>query len=179
MQFKTKLLFFDTISSTHEYAKLHADKFDPKELTCIRAYIQTAGVGQLERSWISLPGNLLISYVVKVAHQPYPDAANFLSLCLYKVISSKDRSIFFKEPNDLYFENKKFAGVLCHQSGDRLILSFGINTDLAPTEFGTLHLDSEELFMAIDLFLSEQIPLYLSQGFSFFDKEWKGVSRLS
>ena len=146
MQFKRKLLFFDTIDSTHAYAKSVSHLTDPDSLTCIRASIQSRGVGQQERPWISLEGNLLVSYIVKIPPNLYPESANFLSLCLYQAIDLKGRHVCFKEPNDLFFEGKKCAGFLCHQVNDRLILSYGLNTAIAPEGFSALQLDTEELF---------------------------------
>jgi biotin-(acetyl-CoA carboxylase) ligase len=177
VQFKRKLLFFDTIDSTHEYAKSVCHLTDPNSLTCIRAYTQTRGVGQQERPWISLEGNLLASYIVKIPPNLYPESANFLSLCLYQAIDLKGRHVCFKEPNDLFFEGKKCAGFLCHQVNDRLILSYGLNTALAPTGFSALEVDTEELFQEIDNNIYTWIPTFLQKGFTPFRQEWETVRR--
>ncbi|NDD99081.1 hypothetical protein EB008_02155 [bacterium] len=177
MTLNRKLLFFETIDSTHEYAKLHANLFDPASLTCLRAYSQTKGRGQNDRTWISLEGNLFVTYVVKIPPRVYPEAANFLALCLYLTIRHEGKKVLFKEPNDLYFEGKKCAGFLCHQTGDRLILSYGLNTQSAPEEFSALRVDTEKFFRHLDTLIFEQIPTFLNQGFSPFANEWNKVER--
>jgi biotin-(acetyl-CoA carboxylase) ligase len=179
MTFKRKLLFFETIESTHEYAKENALFFDPDSLTCIRAYEQTHGIGQNERVWISLKGNLLVSYVVKIPPNVYPESANFLSLCLYQAIDLKGKHVLFKEPNDLYYEGKKCAGFLCHQAADRLILSFGLNTIKAPEGFSAIGFDTEEIFKEIDNNIFSWIPTFLKKGFSPFEEEWNKVRRFT
>ncbi len=175
MSFNRKLLFFDSIESTHLYAIENSSHFSPDSLTCIRAYTQNAGIGRNDRSWISLPGNLLVSYVVKIPATAYPESANFLALCLYQALNLKIRNLLFKEPNDLYYEGKKCAGFLCHQSGDRLILSFGLNTVDAPEGFSTLKLDTEELFHEIDNNIYTWIPTFLREGFTPFKEEWEKI----
>jgi BirA family biotin operon repressor/biotin-[acetyl-CoA-carboxylase] ligase len=175
MTLNRKLLFFETIDSTHEYAKLHADLFDPNALTCLRAHTQTKGRGQNDRTWLSLKGNLFVSYVVKIPPRVYPESANFLALCLYLTIRKEGKKVLFKEPNDLYFEGKKCAGFLCHQVGDRLILSYGLNTQHAPEEFSALELETEKIFRQLDTMILEQIPRFLKQGFSPFTNEWNKV----
>jgi biotin-(acetyl-CoA carboxylase) ligase len=178
MSLNYKLLFFDSLHSTHEYARLHADQFAPDTLTCVRTHLQSNGIGQQGRSWISLPGNLFVTYIVSIPASTYPDAANFLSLCLYKTISTMNKSLLFKEPNDLYLEGQKCAGVLCHQQGDRLILSYGLNTEVAPPGFSALHLNTEELFPKIDHTIRTLLPYFLTSKFESFLKEWQSVPRL-
>lgn len=177
MTLNRKLLFFDTIDSTHNYAIHHARLFDPSVLTCIRAYEQTQGQGQRDRSWISLKGNLLISYVVKIPSQVYPESANFLALILYQVLHKAGRDVYFKAPNDLYFVGKKCAGFLCHQAEDRLVLSYGLNTKYAPEGFTALDLDTENIFLQIDTAIFESLPLFLIEGFCPFFEEWAQVKR--
>lgn len=177
MQFKRKLLFFDTIESTHEYAKSICHLTDPFALTCIRTFSQTNGIGQHERPWISLQNNLLVSYIVKIPKNFYSESANFLSLCLYQAIDLKGKHVFFKEPNDLFFEGKKCAGFLCHQVDDWLILSYGLNTAIAPAGFSALGCVTEELFQEIDNNIYTWIPTFLQKGFAPFQEEWQLLRR--
>jgi len=177
MTLKRKLLFFDTIDSTHEFAKNELPHFDPEVITCVRARTQTSGVGQSEKKWVSIKGNLFVTYVLKVPGKVYPDAANFLSFCIYKVLETNNKEVYFKDPNDLYYNKKKCAGVLCHQVGDWLILSYGLNTIEAPELFSAIHVDTEKMFKEIDSFIFLEIKTFLADGFSPFQKEWAQLRR--
>jgi BirA family biotin operon repressor/biotin-[acetyl-CoA-carboxylase] ligase len=177
MTLKRKLLFFDTIDSTHAFAKKELSSFDPDVITCIRARTQTSGVGQNERKWVSIKGNLFVTYVLKVPGKVYPDAANFLSFCIYKTLETNKKEVYFKEPNDLYYNKKKCAGVLCHQAGDWLILSYGLNTIEAPELFSALDVDTEKMFKEIDSFLFLEIKTFLAEGLTPFQKEWGQLRR--
>ncbi len=107
-----------------------------KELTTVVASYQTAGRGQRGNDWESEAGqNLLFSTVL------YPSflevrqqflLAQIASLAVKEVLSSFTSGITIKWPNDIYWREKKIAGMLIEHdlSGQflqRSIIGIGIN----------------------------------------------------
>jgi BirA family biotin operon repressor/biotin-[acetyl-CoA-carboxylase] ligase len=177
MLFTSKFIFFNSIESTHDFAIQHASHFDPNHLICIQAAEQTKGKGQFDRPWLSPKGNLFITYVVKKPMQDIEKSANFIALCVYNALELKNCSVMFKEPNDLYIYGKKCAGFLCHIVDDRLIMSFGLNTQVAPADFGSVRLENAEIFHEIHQQVVSFVPAFIQTGFQTFEQEWKKVLR--
>lgn len=117
--------------------------------TWIMAKRQTAGRGRRGRGWISPPGNLAASLVLRPGGLPSWAAlrsflaanALFETLALYA-----DRShLSLKWPNDVLLENRKVAGILLESAGrgtsiDWLVIGFGVNLIHTPevTEEGAM-----------------------------------------
>jgi biotin-(acetyl-CoA carboxylase) ligase len=58
------ILTFDSIDSTNNYLKIHADSLP--HFTIVRARFQHAGRGQLMRQWQSNPNeNILVSFLLR------------------------------------------------------------------------------------------------------------------
>jgi BirA family biotin operon repressor/biotin-[acetyl-CoA-carboxylase] ligase len=98
---------------------------------------QTAGRGQFERKWLSENGGLYFSVLLepdfkflqpKVLVQSF--ANHFISYCL----NNYGIKLWLKEPNDVYYEDKKLVGILTENSflGNSLeycIMGIGINVN--------------------------------------------------
>jgi BirA family transcriptional regulator, biotin operon repressor / biotin---[acetyl-CoA-carboxylase] ligase len=131
----------DRVDSTNEEAKRRARQGAPdKTLVC--AAVQTAGRGRGGRAWISPPGNLYLSLVLR------PDcparraaelgfvAAVALGAALRDIAA--DLPVVFKWPNDVLLRGRKLAGILIEADGqaagalDWLVLGVGVNVDSHP-----------------------------------------------
>ena len=107
----------------------------------LRAERQTAGRGRQGRDWVSPPGNLYASTLVRL--RPGDPAAPTLALvagvALAEVIAAKllaERAIgvettggalYLKWPNDLLIGGEKLSGVLLERAGDAVVIGFGVN----------------------------------------------------
>jgi len=128
-------MYIEQIDSTNTYLKQH-----PEEDEVYTSY-QTAGRGQAGNSWESEKGkNLLLSIRL---HPHRIEVANQWKICmqvsvaLWQVVAEyiTDRKMLtIKWPNDLYYEDKKLAGVLIeHQlTGNYIaesIVGIGLNVN--------------------------------------------------
>ena len=141
----------DQISSTNDWlmTRMLSQKFH--EGTVVLASIQTNGKGQRGSKWFSqLYKSLTFSVLFKPSFLS-PMHAFDLSICVALALSdslNKFRSGFkIKWPNDIYFEDKKIAGVLIENQMSRsvyqnAVVGIGLNVN-------ELHFD--ELSNAISL----------------------------
>lgn len=127
------ILTFDSIDSTNNYLKLHAD--DLPHFSIVRARYQHAGRGQFMRQWQSNPNeNILVSLLLKTFK---PDTTvkkietNLIEICrsFFKYYGVE---VTHKLPNDLLVDQQKISGMLIEtkQEGNALkqvILGVGLN----------------------------------------------------
>lgn len=130
-------MFIETINSTNDYLKQHPDE------TVVRTAFQTAGRGQQGNGWESERGqNLLFSTRLKTSLPADEQWSinRMVSLALWRAVASytmynvqctKDK-LTIKWPNDLYWGDKKLAGILIEHtlSGGRIadsIVGIGLN----------------------------------------------------
>ena len=104
----------------------------------LRAESQTGGRGRAGRSWLSPPGNLYASTIVRL-RQGDPDAATLAltaSVALEEVASAYagPGKLQLKWPNDLMAGHAKLAGILLERVGDAVVIGFGVNLAHHPTD---------------------------------------------
>ncbi|MEJ0016865.1 MAG: biotin--[acetyl-CoA-carboxylase] ligase [Acetobacteraceae bacterium] len=127
---------YTRIGSTNDEAQRLAEE-GAADGTVVHADEQTAGRGRLTRRWLSPPGNLYLSIVLR------PDVAATRSMELgfvaaLAVADAVDALLpptvraRLKWPNDVLANDGKIAGILVERSGDALILGIGINVLEAP-----------------------------------------------
>lgn len=109
----------DTCDSTNNYLKLLKAKEEVGDKTAIMTEFQTHGRGQQTNTWQSNPGeNILVSCFVKlklVADQYF--MLNILtSLAILRTLKSFGVEAKIKWPNDIYYRDKKIAGILIENS---------------------------------------------------------------
>jgi len=101
------------------------------EGTWLRAASQTSGRGRLERTWLSPPGNLYASTIVRpLAGDPgAPTLALVAAVALEEVASAYAGTgkLQLKWPNDLMAGQAKLAGILLERGGDAVVIGFGVN----------------------------------------------------
>ena len=134
-----RILYYPELGSTMDEAARLARE-DAEEGTVVIAEIQSAGRGRQGRSWVSRPGNLLVSVLFRppVSHLPYISIIGALAAAraVRKVAGLNPR---IKWPNDLMLDGGKAAGILAEsaiegQSVCYAVLGIGINVGLNPTE---------------------------------------------
>jgi BirA family biotin operon repressor/biotin-[acetyl-CoA-carboxylase] ligase len=97
----------------------------------LRADTQSGGKGRQGRAWVSPPGNLYASTLVRLiaGDPPAPTLALVAAVALDQVVAAyagADR-VLIKWPNDLLAGGAKLAGILLERSGDAVVIGFGVN----------------------------------------------------
>lgn len=114
-------IHFPEISSTNSALKELSSSRELPDFTLLSADFQTQGRGQRGNFWEAENGkNLLFSLFVKFEF--FKPAEQFLisqitALALQQAVSAfLNREILIKWPNDIYFQEKKLAGILIENS---------------------------------------------------------------
>ncbi len=132
------IINLDETHSTNQYLQELLQNGELEEGTCVRAGFQTAGRGQQGNFWESKEGkNLTFSIVI------YPDflsiieqfiISQIVSLAIKEVLDHYSEDILVKWPNDIYWKDKKIAGILIENSliGNQIqhsIIGIGLNVN--------------------------------------------------
>ena len=95
------------------------------------AALQTAGRGRQGRVWHSPAGGLYFSLILfpisfRRSNGITLSAAKALQFALKSALGLETR---FKLPNDLYFQEKKLAGIILEVKDDKAVLGIGLNVN--------------------------------------------------
>jgi BirA family biotin operon repressor/biotin-[acetyl-CoA-carboxylase] ligase len=137
-----RLFTFDSVRSTNEEAKnLAADGADA--WTFVIAREQTRGRGRFGNGWVSPPGNLYVSVILR----PPCDAAHAAQLGFVAALALADAiaartglEARLKWPNDLQIDGRKVSGILVESSATRrsriawAVIGTGVNIASHPAE---------------------------------------------
>jgi BirA family biotin operon repressor/biotin-[acetyl-CoA-carboxylase] ligase len=120
------------------------------EGTWLRAERQTGGKGRQGRAWLSPPGNLYISTLVRLrpADPPAPTLALLAAVALHETVALQASGVAIKWPNDLTAipprngegdhakhgggVGAKLAGILLERHGEAVVIGMGVNLAFAP-----------------------------------------------
>lgn len=136
-----KLHWYPTLCSTSDEAaelRRRGELFAP---AVVLAGEQTAGRGRGHHSWWSATGSLTVTFVLPVDPiiQPHqlPLVAGLAARNAAAELSA-DNGIQLKWPNDLLYDGRKLAGLLCERVLGADLIGIGLNvnldTSLAPSE---------------------------------------------
>jgi BirA family biotin operon repressor/biotin-[acetyl-CoA-carboxylase] ligase len=96
----------------------------------LRAERQSGGRGRAGRTWLSPPGNLYASTIVRL-HPGEPEAATLAlvaAVALDEVASAyAPGKLQIKWPNDVMAGAAKLAGILLERADDAVVIGFGVN----------------------------------------------------
>lgn len=97
----------------------------------LRADAQSGGRGRVGRTWLSPPGNLYASTIVRL-HPGEPEPATLAlaaAVALEEVASAYagEGRLQLKWPNDLMAGSAKLAGILLERADDAVVIGFGVN----------------------------------------------------
>lgn len=128
---KAYFLFDEVQSTMVEYERIR-NICRPDTDVYVRSLSQTTGIGRSGHRWASPRGGLWFTFAVH--HEETVDSfALFAGHCLHKLLSRlfmiADLSI--KWTNDLYYQDKKLAGLLCkyHMADHTYVIGLGLNTN--------------------------------------------------
>ena len=140
-----QVIHFDILSSTQDYAFSIITKDTIHEDILIIAGIQTDGRGRLkQRKWVSDYGNFHGSFVINIEKIGIGiDNVSILNeFVMHSVFSFlnniiNNNALKIKLPNDIYYNNKKLAGVLIEVMYPYAIIGIGINVYNSPIDTAT------------------------------------------
>ena len=138
-----KLISFDKIPSTQDYAHELIASGRAADYTVVLAAAQSAGRGRYRRTWVSHHGNVYVSFIFSA---PERDSrlAYAMAVAVSETIASFGVHPTIKWPNDILVDNKKIAGILIEYASDFVIIGIGINVNSNPTvdRYKTTKLDN-------------------------------------
>jgi BirA family transcriptional regulator, biotin operon repressor / biotin---[acetyl-CoA-carboxylase] ligase len=158
---------YPVIGSTNDEAKKLMDEGAP-EGTVVRADTQTAGRGRQGRHWVSAPGNLYVSVLLRPACslREVSQLSFVAALAVGETIAfylTEPDKLYYKWPNDIMLGNCKVSGILLEASSeaggqvDGCVVGIGLNVKSAPGQVGypttklqdhiVNEMDNEKLFM--------------------------------
>ena len=126
-----KIYRYYEVTSTQEIAKKLID--EGKNNFAVIADYQKEGRGRLERKWISPPGGLYMSVVIKKDDRAFMRAG----VAVVKALKHAGIEANLKWPNDVLVRNKKIAGILVENYKGNSIVGVGINISHAPLKEAT------------------------------------------
>ena len=127
---KGNIHVFSELSSTQDKAWELISNGVPSGSLVISG-LQTAGRGRQGRVWHSPAGSLYFSLILfpvsfRRSNGITLSAARALQLALRSALGLETR---FKLPNDLYFQEKKLAGIILEVKDDKAVLGVGLNVN--------------------------------------------------
>jgi biotin-[acetyl-CoA-carboxylase] ligase BirA-like protein len=134
------IIRLDEVDSTNEYAKRNVEYLPNRSV--IISKIQTAGKGQYDREWVSdVLGNLYMSILFKgiPIRESYSIMVGYiLYVAIRRILGYRaSKELFVREPNDIYYKDKKLAGILIETGyiPKRLswvVIGIGVNVVMTP-----------------------------------------------
>jgi BirA family biotin operon repressor/biotin-[acetyl-CoA-carboxylase] ligase len=139
-----RLHHFETLGSTNDEAKALARAGAP-EGTLVWAGEQTAGRGRRGRTWLSPPGNLYLSLVLRPEGAPVRAAQLGFVTALglgdaLALLAGPAFKLRYKWPNDILVNGRKLAGILLESENaasdrvDFVVAGIGVNIAAAPED---------------------------------------------
>src|SRR5690606_10436096 len=131
---KVKLIELKQVNSTNDYLKSKYEELP--SFTVVRADYQTAGRGQFDRKWNAARGkNLLFSLLLKdIPFDQIITIKEWIKSSIFQTLGSFGLDVYFKEPNDVYVDDKKICGILIETKSneknfDYVIIGIGLNVN--------------------------------------------------
>ena len=137
-----KLKYFESIGSTNDYSvniieKSHGRDLEGLDGTLILAERQTSGRGRFKHKWLSPQGGLWFSLIIITDIRP-EELSNLTLITAFSISEALmdiyNIAVDIKWPNDLYYGEYKFGGILSELKKDgsfkTMILGAGINVNI-------------------------------------------------
>ncbi|MCX8207156.1 MAG: biotin--[acetyl-CoA-carboxylase] ligase [Methanothrix sp.] len=151
----SRLILLESVGSTNEFAREIASESD--SWTVVIAEVQTAGRGRLGREWLSPPGGIWMSIILKPKVPPseafrYTMAASVAVCRSLRELYGLNARI--KWPNDVLVNGRKICGILTEISAEldiinHIIIGIGINANMSasslPEEWNATTISAEIL----------------------------------
>jgi BirA family transcriptional regulator, biotin operon repressor / biotin---[acetyl-CoA-carboxylase] ligase len=182
------LIELESIGSTNDHAKKLAKNGYPA-FTVVWAHAQTQGKGRQGNTWLSLPGNLFMTMILR------PDKNASVSgqlsfVCAVALAETmkeflpQNVQISLKWPNDLLLNGKKAAGILLESEMDGvrsvswIVAGIGVNVAGAPEgavgfqDFGITGVEAGQVLEKLSVRLKSLYDIWQKKGFDPIRAEW-------
>lgn len=130
-----KVFHFNSTGSTNTVARQLAEK-GVEEGTVVVAEVQTHGKGRLGRKWVTPPGGVWMSLILKPKIDPMHASSITLlaAVSVTKALRGLGIEAVIKWPNDVLVNGKKICGILTEMSAETdvvnfIILGIGVNVN--------------------------------------------------
>jgi len=154
---ESKIHYFEQVSSTMDIARNLARK-GCSDFTVVIGGQQIKGRGRLKRTWLSAPGGLYFTIVLRPSIPPF--LSTRVNFAAAMILARTLRRLFaieamVKWPNDILVADKKIAGLLSEMEAEADMVAFiniglGINVNNDPTP-------SEPLASSLKIILGQEI----------------------
>jgi BirA family biotin operon repressor/biotin-[acetyl-CoA-carboxylase] ligase len=129
---------YDSVGSTNDEAR-HLARAGAAHGTVVAARQQTAGRGRVGRGWVSPPGNLHVSILLRLGLPPtrLAELSFVAALAVADMVESflpPGARAALKWPNDVLVGGAKISGILIEQVEAATILGIGVNVEHCPTD---------------------------------------------
>jgi len=183
-----RLKVFESLGSTSDLCRSLAVAGEPEGLAVL-ARRQERGRGRGGREWLSAPGNLFISVLLR-PNSPLRDGGLWSLLAAVALADTVApllpdvSALTLKWPNDLLLNGRKLAGILLDSAADNshkidwLVIGFGLNLAAAPEVPGRaiaslkVATPPEEVAKALLARLDHWRCLQLTEGFAPVRAAW-------
>ena len=129
----SNILHFETLNSTQTYLKEHFAELDDQ--TVVVTDQQTAGRGRFDRKWISQPGGLYFSILLKPTRIDFlSNLTQLMALSVCQATEKYGTQPNLKWPNDVQVNGKKLCGILSEtvtQNGQIACIALGVGINIA------------------------------------------------
>ncbi|HTL90506.1 MAG TPA: biotin--[acetyl-CoA-carboxylase] ligase [Leptolyngbya sp.] len=135
----TWLTVLETCESTNTWALQRLSQLQHGDVVFTRN--QTAGRGQFDRTWVSLPGTLTASFVLDLSAAQLSGFSLIAGLAVIDAIETLSPDLRgrlrLKWTNDVFVDDRKLAGILCESRirGEKaqVIVGIGLNRETVPS----------------------------------------------
>ncbi|MBP7205449.1 MAG: biotin--[acetyl-CoA-carboxylase] ligase [Candidatus Cloacimonetes bacterium] len=154
----TTKLFYQQLDSTKMAHERLAAIGSNCDRWIIRAGTQTAGQGRGDNLWHSPEGGMWLSFDL-LYPRPVASFPLYVGFCLHQLLGwlYPLPKLKVKWPNDIYLEDAKLAGILCHyqENRSRYLIGLGLNTNT----------NRDDVLLELDAaILSERMGMRLSNS---------------
>lgn len=173
----------DEVGSTNACAHRLARE-GAADWTVVQARLQRSGRGRHGRAWVSPPGNLYLSVVIRPAKDGTQQLSLVTALAVAETVAelAPGETVSLKWPNDVLLAGSKVSGILLEAAGGVVVIGVGINLASAPpgTAYGATWLDRwraepARIDHARDLYLARLVhwhDIWDGQGFAPVRRGW-------
>lgn len=140
---RVNIIWRESVDSTNDELRRHIDELD--NLSIIASKSQTAGRGQGDHTWHSVPGqNLTFSLLLKFGGNARLKASglkllnDYITTVLLEFLREEGVEAWVKLPNDIWVGDRKICGILIENqlTGNEILSSIiGIGFDLNQCEW--------------------------------------------
>ncbi len=178
----SNILYFETLDSTQTYLKQHLNELPDQ--TVVTANTQTAGRGRFDRCWVSEPGGLYFSILLKPTKTQFiANLTQLLALCVCRAAEKYAVEPNLKWPNDVQVAGKKLCGILSEaltQNGKvvGLVIGAGVNVaqkDLSHVGQPAVSLRELGVNVAKEDFLQNTLDLFFAGYTAVLEDGFKAI----